>query len=294
MAADAAARYVELALAVADLSERGLNASAKWAAEMLCGLPPEAAEAGALKLSAARAARAADAKAREPPELLLARACFADREYARAAHILAAAAPGGAGDDDVAFRDANGGVAAAAFRSPGVFDASAAAAQSPAAAAPLPAGAGGGYDGGSAAAKALFLRAYSLYLAGEQRREEERAQRAGPLGGPARTPNANLGAVEALLGGVAATAAAAGRAAAAAGTAAGGAGAGGGGALAASDPFCLYLLGLVAIDRGRSAEARALLERSVALFPCHWGAWQVCARRGGWLLSVCMCVKGCG
>ena len=35
---------------------------------------------------------------------------------------------------------------------------------------------------GAAGAKALFLRGYARYLAGERRREEERVEAAGPLG----------------------------------------------------------------------------------------------------------------
>ena len=35
---------------------------------------------------------------------------------------------------------------------------------------------------GAAGARALFLRGYARYLAGERRREEERVEAAGPLG----------------------------------------------------------------------------------------------------------------
>ncbi|KAI8473690.1 MAG: hypothetical protein J3K34DRAFT_518801 [Monoraphidium minutum] len=196
------ALYAELSRAAADLSERGLHASSKWAAEMLCGLPPGAAPAAAERLAADAAARAA---APDPPALLLARACFADREYSRAAHLLASLAP-------------------------------------PPDALPHGAAAGGG-DGGGVAAKALFLRAYSLYLAGEKRREEERVQKSGPLGS-ARPPNGELSSVEALLQ-----------------PCDGGGGGGGGGGPAEE-------------DAGREDEARALLAKSVTLYPCHWGAWQ--------------------
>lgn len=74
--ADGAGRYAELSRAVLDLQERGLAASAKWATEMLCGLPPEAAETAGDKLAAAAAERG---RRPEPPALMLARACFADR-----------------------------------------------------------------------------------------------------------------------------------------------------------------------------------------------------------------------
>lgn len=77
---DAASRYAELSRAVLDLSERGLHQSAKWATEMLCGLPAEAMDAAAGKLAAAAAERA---RCPDPPAFLLARACFADRVSAK-------------------------------------------------------------------------------------------------------------------------------------------------------------------------------------------------------------------
>ncbi len=42
-----------------------------------------------------------------------------------------------------------------------------------------------------------------------------------------------------------------------------------------SDPFMLYLRGVVLIDRKRPDEAKRLLMQSVAAFPCNWSAWQV-------------------
>jgi hypothetical protein len=75
-AMSAAAHYAELSRAVTDLRERGLQQSAKWAAEMLCGLPADAATGAADALAADAAA---SARAPDPPALLLARACFADR-----------------------------------------------------------------------------------------------------------------------------------------------------------------------------------------------------------------------
>ncbi|GBF90303.1 anaphase-promoting complex subunit 8 [Raphidocelis subcapitata] len=205
--ADAAARFAELSAAAAELTDRGLTAAAKWATEMLCGLPPGAAAGAAELLAVDAAARAADP---DPPTLLLARACFSDREYARAAHLLAHLAPG-------PHSGALGGKAAAA----------------------------------GAPAKALFLRAYSLYLAGEQRREADRVQKSGLLGA-AQSANPQLGAVEALLDC----------------------------RTAEVDPFCLYLRGLVAVDRGRDDDARRLLSASASAYPCNWAAWQA-------LLALC-------
>jgi hypothetical protein len=89
--ADAGACYAELSRAAADLSDRALAASAKWAAEMLCGLPDGAADAAAPQLAADAAARGA---APDPPQLMLARACFADR-VSSATSCRRAAAPRG-------------------------------------------------------------------------------------------------------------------------------------------------------------------------------------------------------
>ena len=70
----------------------------------------------------------------------------------------------------------------------------------------------------------------------------------------------------------------------------GGEGGEGGGSGAAErgrgDPFCLYLLGLVAADAGRPRSARSALLASVRLFPLNWGAWLAlavldAAERGG-------------
>jgi len=71
-----AARYAELWCAAVDLSDRGLQQPAKWATEMLCGLPPGSA-AAASDLLAAAAGECA--RAPDPPALMLARCCFTDR-----------------------------------------------------------------------------------------------------------------------------------------------------------------------------------------------------------------------
>lgn len=100
---------------------------------------------------------------------------------------------------------------------------------------------------GSSGNKANFLRCYSLYLAGEKRKEQERVENSGPLG-KEDINNKDLETVETELS-----------AARQNGTA---------------DSFALYLYGLVLIDKEQKAEAQACLLESVTAFPCNWGAWQ--------------------
>lgn len=94
--------------------------------------------------------------------------------------------------------------------------------------------------------KALFLRCYALYLAGEKRREEARMEESGPLGKNI-VQNRELGRIESLL-----------RSHPAAG----------------SDGLCLYLLGVILAQRLQRKEAVAVLLQSLNIFPCNWSAWQ--------------------
>eukprot|EP00897_Mesotaenium_endlicherianum_P009716 jgi/Mesen1/8773/ME000524S08071 len=94
--------------------------------------------------------------------------------------------------------------------------------------------------------KALFLRCYSLYLAGEKRKEEEVVEAAGPLGRSDAT-NPELPALQEAL-------------AAAHGE-------------AALDGFGLYLYGLVLKELQRHVAAREVLCISVSAYPWNWSAW---------------------
>eukprot|EP00271_Cylindrocystis_brebissonii_P018471 TRINITY_DN5248_c0_g1_i2.p1 TRINITY_DN5248_c0_g1~~TRINITY_DN5248_c0_g1_i2.p1 ORF type:complete len:275 (-),score=63.24 TRINITY_DN5248_c0_g1_i2:291-1115(-) len=95
--------------------------------------------------------------------------------------------------------------------------------------------------------KAFFIRWYSIYLAGEKRKEEEMVE-AGGLWAKADTLNLELPAIEQALrerrleGGL--------------------------------DAFGEYLLGVVLRDRELAEEAREALCSSVTAFPWNWSAWQ--------------------
>ncbi|KAF3796278.1 Anaphase-promoting complex subunit 8 [Nymphaea thermarum] len=94
--------------------------------------------------------------------------------------------------------------------------------------------------------KAMFLRGYALYLAGEKRKEEEMIELEGPFG-KGTTINCELGGLEQELcmhrkkGSI--------------------------------DPFGLYLYGVVLRDRGCDDLARAVLVESVNGYPWNWNAW---------------------
>ncbi|EIE22594.1 TPR-like protein [Coccomyxa subellipsoidea C-169] len=104
---------------------------------------------------------------------------------------------------------------------------------------------------GASGPRAVFLRGYSTYLAGEKRKEEERIESAGLLGKEGAA-NKELELLESEL--QAATR-----------------------DPQTADPFLLYLYGLVLSDRERRAEAREALLRSVHGYPCNWSAWQALA-----------------
>ena len=70
--ADPVALFLELSAAIGGLNARGLFHSAKWAAELLVGLPPSAFETGAKRAADAAAA----AMAPEHPRLVAGRAFF--------------------------------------------------------------------------------------------------------------------------------------------------------------------------------------------------------------------------
>lgn len=94
--------------------------------------------------------------------------------------------------------------------------------------------------------KALFLRCYALYLAGEKRKEEETIELEGPLG-KSDAVNSELVSIERDLSAVRKN-----------GT---------------IDPFGLYLYGLVLKQKGNENLARTVLVESVNTYPWNWSAW---------------------
>ncbi|KAJ0765947.1 putative tetratricopeptide-like helical domain superfamily [Helianthus annuus] len=94
--------------------------------------------------------------------------------------------------------------------------------------------------------KALFLRCYALYLAGEKRKEEETIELEGPLG-KSDAVNSELVSIERDLAAVRKN--------------------------GSIDPFCLYLYGLVLKAKGNENLARTVLVESVNAYPWNWSAW---------------------
>ncbi|KAJ4967416.1 hypothetical protein NE237_019265 [Protea cynaroides] len=94
--------------------------------------------------------------------------------------------------------------------------------------------------------KAMFLRCYALYLAGEKRKEEEMIELEGPLG-KSDAVNRELASVERGVVNDRKS-----------GT---------------IDPFGLYLYGLVLKEKGHEDLARTVLLESVNSYPWNWSAW---------------------
>ena len=42
-----------------------------------------------------------------------------------------------------------------------------------------------------------------------------------------------------------------------------------------SDPYLLYLFGIVLLERKKAKEGREALIKSIEIYPCNWSAWQV-------------------
>lgn len=94
--------------------------------------------------------------------------------------------------------------------------------------------------------KAVFLRCYSLYLAGQKRKEEEMIELEGPLG-KSDAVNRELVSLEKELSTLHKN-----------GT---------------IDPFGLYVYGLVLKEKGSENIARSVLAESVNNYPWNWSAW---------------------
>ncbi|KAF8378341.1 hypothetical protein HHK36_029680 [Tetracentron sinense] len=94
--------------------------------------------------------------------------------------------------------------------------------------------------------KALFLRFYALYLAGEKRKEEETIELEGSLG-KSDAVNSELVSLERELSTLRKN--------------------------GNIDPFGLYLYGLVQREKGCEELARTVLVESVNSYPWNWNAW---------------------
>ncbi|KAL3740510.1 hypothetical protein ACJRO7_021742 [Eucalyptus globulus] len=94
--------------------------------------------------------------------------------------------------------------------------------------------------------KAIFLRCYALYLAGEKRKDEENLELEGPLG-KSDAVNKELVSLERELSMLRKN--------------------------GSIDPFGLYLYGLVLKEKGSEHLARNLLVESVNSYPWNWSAW---------------------
>ncbi|KAK3439981.1 hypothetical protein EUGRSUZ_B00321 [Eucalyptus grandis] len=94
--------------------------------------------------------------------------------------------------------------------------------------------------------KAVFLRCYALYLAGENRKDEENIELEGPLG-KSDAVNKELVSLERELSMLRKN--------------------------GSIDPFGLYLYGLVLKEKGSEHLARNLLVESVNSYPWNWSAW---------------------
>ncbi|XP_027124895.1 anaphase-promoting complex subunit 8-like [Coffea arabica] len=94
--------------------------------------------------------------------------------------------------------------------------------------------------------KAVFLRCYALYLAGEKRKEEETMELEGPLG-KSDAVNKELISLERELSGLR--------------------------KCGTIDSFCLFLYGLVLKEKGNEGLARVVLVESVNNYPWNWSAW---------------------
>ncbi|KAK2965145.1 hypothetical protein RJ640_005308 [Escallonia rubra] len=94
--------------------------------------------------------------------------------------------------------------------------------------------------------KAVFLRCYTLYLAGEKRKEEEMIELEGPLG-KSEAVNRELVSLERELSTLRKS--------------------------RTIDSFGLYLYGLVLKQKGNENLARAVLVESLDSYPWNWNAW---------------------
>jgi len=198
----------ELRSAVRELTSRGLKQSAVWASELLLGL---GSGEGSAEVAAAAAA-----------------AAVAEVVHTRAPSAAWTGFDSGVGDTDRLLM-------AKAYFDLGEFLRCAHA---------LSPGGGGLPDGGHA--KEAFLWAYSMYLAGERRKEEEMCELSDPLE-QSQLVNANLKLLRAALCGLHRE--------------------------GAADGFVLYLYGVVLKEMDSPAAARGVLCEAVSAYPLNWSAW---------------------
>lgn len=100
-------------------------------------------------------------------------------------------------------------------------------------------------DASELSLRALFFSCYSLYLAGEKRKEEETVELAGAEGSTVR--NAKLGLLRRRLASRC--------------------------AMGPLDGFCSYIYAIVLREEGQLDKARDMLAESVRAYPWNWSAW---------------------
>ncbi|KAF3340392.1 anaphase-promoting complex subunit 8 [Carex littledalei] len=99
---------------------------------------------------------------------------------------------------------------------------------------------------GQTGKRAVFLRCYALYMAGEKRKEEETIELEGPLG-KSDSVNTELATIERELSSLHRN--------------------------RSIDSFGLYLYGIVLRDKGCGSQALSVLVESVNSYPWNWSAW---------------------
>ncbi|KAL6894301.1 hypothetical protein ACP4OV_008399 [Aristida adscensionis] len=226
---------VELRAAARQLGERCLYSAAKWAAELLVGVEPDAAPAASAAMDSPSSSYAASG------ERLL------HLHRSGGSSFLRRLRPGGAAGSEAGTPLA--GVSYVSTPIPGddAFDADA----------DKYLLAKTYFDGreyrraahvlrNQTGRKAVFLRCYALYMAGEKRKEEEMVELEGSLG-KSNAVNQELVALEKELSTHQRT--------------------------GSIDSFGLYLYGIVLRDKGCDNQARTVLVESVNSYPWNWSAW---------------------
>lgn len=255
---------VNLQDAVIKCSDRGLYQAAKWAAELLVGLPPEYEpdlgleqaeqiaqmsdpDASAMQdtvhpqVGLNRDPEEARLEAREMSKFLLAKSYFDCKEYDRCAAVLI---PENLPSMPVAARP-----------TPEKGSTGKGKARAPVPSSPPSGKAVSGHGMPHLSQRATFLALYARYLAGEKRKEEDSEMILGPADG-GTTVNRELGGLAQKLEVLCTERLE------------------GDNAPGASQGWLEFLYGVVLAKEKNDEEAKRWLIRSVGLYPHNWSAWQ--------------------
>ncbi|URD83175.1 Anaphase-promoting complex subunit [Musa troglodytarum] len=232
---------VELRSAARQLSDRCLYSAAKWAAELLIDIEPDAhapASSASSSAASARATPSTSSAARPLSHLHPAASAYRRRlRSAASSGDIAATPPAGVSyistpvPDDDGFNSDGGNdryLLAKSYFDCRDYRRAAHALR------------------GQTGKKAGFLRCYALYLAGEKRKEEEMIELDGSLG-KSDVVNSELISLERELSSLR--------------------------RIGSIDSFGLYLYGLVLKDKGCESLAVTVFVESVNSFPWNWSAW---------------------